>query len=275
MSKIKKIIASVIALGLITVSFAGCEEDKSSSKLLNSNVSTGDKSSSSAEDGLNLGGDQVGKIELTFDDIDIDSSSDGNSGGSSSSSSSQGGNSSSSSSSSSSSQGGDSSSSSSVTNSNGSSSNSNSGGNASSGNIKGYQAVWLDVEKGSDFVFDGSFLKITFKVNDNAKDGVYPINITTADFGSYAGKTLKVNTVNGSVTVGDASSSGSESSLSGDFDAIVSQEKAAQGDEVTVNISLSNNPGFAGFHFVVSYDADALTIVNGTYGDDFQSATKY
>ncbi len=134
------------------------------------------------------------------------------------------------------------------------------------------KAYWLDMSQQSDFDFNGEFLVIEFKINENVPDGSYPVTIATTDFGSWELVTRVPECINGEVTVGNAEAAKQSEATTGSFALKVENAKGNPGDTVKVAVDLSNNPGFCGFVVDVQYDAAALTIVDTYGGADFDAA---
>lgn len=138
-------------------------------------------------------------------------------------------------------------------------------------NVVTQQALWIDMTKRKDFVFDGEFLVFKFKIKEVAPDGVYDIKISHTDFANYDAHSLPVTAINGKVGVNqdvqDEAPSGSN------FVVHANAASAKQGDTVEIKFDLTNNPGFVGFDFQFQYDSGALECLEGTPGSDFSSRT--
>ncbi len=131
-----------------------------------------------------------------------------------------------------------------------------------------YQALWLDMSKKQDFVFDGQFLVFTAKIADNAPDGVYPINIFHTDFANYDAKSLQVSTNVGYVCV-NATAPKVDKVIGDSLTVSANTVSGKPGDTVQIIFELDNNPGFVGFNFMFSYDGNAISISEGGAGKDF------
>lgn len=139
-------------------------------------------------------------------------------------------------------------------------------------NTKGMYAMWIDISKNEDFVFDGSVIKVTLKVKDTAPDGVYNISINP-DLSSIEGVTIVPDTiVNGSITVGDGSAV-SDSSMDG-FAVYGDNISAKQGDTVEFSINMKENPGLAAFCIWYYYDSNAFEIIDCTPDGEFSEVSK-
>lgn len=135
---------------------------------------------------------------------------------------------------------------------------------------KSYQAMWLDMSKKADFVFDGEFLIFDAKISEDAKDGVYPIDVFHPDFANYDAKTLPVTTNIGYVCV-NANAPNVKKNIGDGLTVSCNTVTAKPGDTVQLVFVLDNNPGFVGFNFMFSYDGNAMTVSGGGAGKDFSS----
>ncbi len=137
-------------------------------------------------------------------------------------------------------------------------------------NNKTYQAMWLDMSKKADFVFDGEFLIFDAKISEDAKDGIYPIDMFHPDFANYDAKSLQVTTNIGYVCV-NANAPSVENETGDGLTVSCKTVTAKPGDTVQIVFELKNNPGFVGFNVMFSYDGNAMTVTGGGAGKDFSS----
>jgi hypothetical protein len=133
------------------------------------------------------------------------------------------------------------------------------------------KAYWLDMSQMGDYTFNGEFLVINFKVNDNVPDGNYPVSISMTDIASWDLVKYEPEKINGEVAINTDVSSQADMSSS-DFTLKINSVAAKQGDNATVTVDLANNPGFCGFVIDIEYDTNALTIINAKAGKDFDAA---
>ena len=133
------------------------------------------------------------------------------------------------------------------------------------------KAYWLDMSQMGDYTFNGEFLVITFKVNEDTPDGNYPVSISMTDIASWDLVKYEPDKINGEVAINTDVSSQAEMSSS-DFTLKINSVAAKQGDVATVTMDLANNPGFCGFVIDIEYDSNAMTIVNAKAGKDFDTA---
>jgi hypothetical protein len=146
-----------------------------------------------------------------------------------------------------------------------------------SADMKEIKAFWLSMSRSTDYVFDGKVITMKFKILDNvALNTVTPIEISKTDFSNYGDDTtgqkpqsLYPDIIDGSVTVGDTPKSGG-ASLS-NFTLYCDNVAAQPGDEVLVNVSIANNPGFVAFFLAFKYDTSILKYVGYTEGEDFKA----
>jgi hypothetical protein len=134
--------------------------------------------------------------------------------------------------------------------------------------MKTFQGYWMDMSLGEDYVFNGDFIDITFRVKDDAPDGNYEVSGGSCDFANYAAKSVKADFIPACITVGDATPESTGSAQSGTFTISGDSVQAKQGDEVTVRFSISDNPGLVALIFQARFDSNALEYVSAVVGDD-------
>lgn len=141
-------------------------------------------------------------------------------------------------------------------------------------NTKGMYAMWIDISKNEDFVFNDSVIKVIFKVKDTAPDGVYDISISP-DLSSVEGVTINADTiVNGSIKVGDGSADAVDPSAMNGFAIYGDHLSAKQGDTVELSINMKDNPGLAAFCIWYYYDSNALEVVDCYPDGEFAEVSK-
>lgn len=140
-------------------------------------------------------------------------------------------------------------------------------------NTKGMYAMWIDISKNEDFVFNDSIIKVTFKVKDDAPDGIYNISLSP-DLSSIEGVSITPDTIlNGSIQVGDGSAGAAEQALNG-FSIYGDNLTAKQGDTVEFSINMKDNPGLAAMVMWYYYDSNALEVVNCVPDGEFAEVSK-
>lgn len=125
-------------------------------------------------------------------------------------------------------------------------------------------AMWIDISKDEDYVFNGAFIEVTFKIKDTTPDGVYDVVITDPDFANLdnGGSTVVPDMViDGKVYVSEDLEAQREVTDDDGFAVYADNVSAVQGDEVTLTFNLSNNPGLVAMMFKFEYDKNAMTIV--------------
>ncbi|MBE6862593.1 MAG: hypothetical protein E7497_06830 [Ruminococcus sp.] len=133
-------------------------------------------------------------------------------------------------------------------------------------------AFWIDISKEADFIFNDEFISVTFKVRENAPDGVYDITITNPDFANFykGGTPVKPDVVqNGKVFVSTAGEDQKEFTEDDGFVVYADNVECKQGDEIVVNFSLKNNPGLVGINFWFQFDRNALQLIDCKTAGEF------
>lgn len=134
------------------------------------------------------------------------------------------------------------------------------------------QAYFLDMTKRGDFIFDGEFLVLEFKIKEGTPDGVYPVTIDSTDIANWEATRIKPACIAGEVVVGDAQSAKNAKPDGTNFTLDVDSVKGKTGDTVQLKIHASQNPGFCGFIIRIQYDSAALEVVDSYGGADFDQA---
>lgn len=140
-------------------------------------------------------------------------------------------------------------------------------------NTKGMYAMWIDISKNEDFYFNDSIIKITFKVKEDAPDGIYNISLNP-DLSSIEGKSITPDTVlNGSIQVGSGSAGAADQALNG-FSVYGDNITAKQGDTVEFSINMKDNPGLAALVMWYYYDSNALEVIDCVPDGEFAEVSK-
>ena len=121
---------------------------------------------------------------------------------------------------------------------------------------------WLDIEKDIDYNFNGQFVKISFKVKDDAPDGDYTITIDP-DISTVGGVSLNksIKKFNGTVRVGGSIDPADVSEVDGPV-IYADKVSAKQGDTIDYYINFDKNPGCAAMMIWFSYDENAIECVS-------------
>lgn len=138
----------------------------------------------------------------------------------------------------------------------------------------GRYAMWLDVSKDENFMFEDAMLTAEFNVKEGIPDGDYRIRISP-DLSDIAGVvvnpskvidgTIRVN--NGEIEAVDVSS---ESGLVFYGDNIACK----QGESIKFNINIKNNPGLAAFCIWFYFDGNAFEFVDAYATGEFEEIAK-
>jgi hypothetical protein len=144
---------------------------------------------------------------------------------------------------------------------------SSSGGDASTytSYMQDSWAMWIDISKDEDYIFQGEFIEVTFKIKDSTPDGVYNVDITNPDFANLVngGTTVTPDTVvGGKVFVNQEAEEQREFTDADGFAVYGDYVSAKQGDEVTFRFYMNNNPGLVAINFHFEYDMNAMDIVS-------------
>ncbi len=162
-------------------------------------------------------------------------------------------------------------------NNNNSNSNNNVGSNTDSNyvsNTKGKYAMWIDISKNEDFVFNDSFIRVTLKVKDDAPNGIYDISIDP-DLSSIAGVTIVPDTImNGSIKVGDVAADAVDPSSMNGFAVYGDKISAKQGDTIDFCINMKDNPGLAALCVWYYYDSNAFEIIDCVPDGEFAEISR-
>lgn len=129
-------------------------------------------------------------------------------------------------------------------------------------NTKSKFIYWMDISKDENFLFEGQFIKFTFKLKDDIPDGNYPIAITS-DFATNEGKSLNKNTkrLNGAICVGGDIENHDVSGETG-LTVFADNVSAKAGDTVDYYLNIKNNPGMVACIMWISYDSNAIEFID-------------
>ena len=138
---------------------------------------------------------------------------------------------------------------------------------------KSFFSMWIDTSKRADYVFDGEFLVFDVKIKDDAKDGVYPVEIYHTDFSNWAAKTMKVTTNVGYICV-NSDAPTPDHKTGGDLTLTPDVVSGKPGDTVKLAVKAEQNSGFVGFRVWLSYDSNAVQFLKTKAGADFDTTTR-
>lgn len=117
-----------------------------------------------------------------------------------------------------------------------------------------------------DKVWNGEMFVFEFRIKDNTPDGNYEIALSDPDFVNWDEEQLDVKTVNGYVTVGDATPTQPAQVQPGQFTIAAQGASGKVGDTIKVVLNASDNPGLVGLLLKVSFDQNALELVDSYQG---------
>ncbi|MBR6384530.1 MAG: hypothetical protein IKS03_00150 [Ruminococcus sp.] len=152
----------------------------------------------------------------------------------------------------------------------------NSGSTASdSGNseyqpsIDGRYAMWLDISKDENFLFEGKFIKITFKIKDDTPDGDYRVRISP-DLSNIAGQTVNPGkVVDGTIRVNKGDIEPADDTDSTKDYYYGDNVACKQGDTIDYYLNVKNNTGLAAFCVWFYYDKNAMELVSAEPTGEF------
>ena len=128
--------------------------------------------------------------------------------------------------------------------------------------------MWMDLENEENHVFNGEFLKLTIKINENAPDREYALFYRT-DFSDFMGQSVYTDcNYQGSLNIGLPAYNYPITGETG-FYTYSEKIECSQGDTVDLYISLANNPGIAAACVWFDYDEEIMTIENITPVGEF------
>lgn len=121
------------------------------------------------------------------------------------------------------------------------------------------KTFWMDMSKGQDYVFNGEFIVLNFKVKETTPDGAYEININKIDMSNYAAQMIKANTSGGYIYVGNTMEIPVDDINMDSFIIYAPENKnVQQGDSVQFKFNIENNPGIMAFILSIAFDENAL-----------------
>lgn len=147
-------------------------------------------------------------------------------------------------------------------------------GSAYTPSTQNCRAFFLNMTKKADFVFDGEFLVLEFKIKEGTPDGVYPITIVNPDIANWDAESVVPTVFDGEVVVGNAQSKKQAANADG-FALDISSAKGNPGDVVKVVVNCKNNPGFCGFVLNIEFDGGALESYDKYGGADFDASVNF
>lgn len=99
----------------------------------------------------------------------------------------------------------------------------------------------------------GSLATLRFKINENANSGQYPISISYYEASNFNEEDVVVSVTDAIITVNKAQTP----KIS------VSNSTGEKGKTVQIAVNIENNPGISAMRLQLSYDATALSLIDG------------
>jgi hypothetical protein len=137
-------------------------------------------------------------------------------------------------------------------------------------NTDSMYCLWIDISKDENYVFNGQFLKITFKIKEGIPSKDYAVRFNP-DFSSIAGASVHPDKVSqGTIRVGSGSIEANDVSSENGFVAYGDNIACKQGDTVDYYINLKNNPGLAAILVWFYYDKNAMEVTGIRPAGEFE-----
>ncbi|MCR5601652.1 MAG: hypothetical protein K6G33_13020 [Ruminococcus sp.] len=119
--------------------------------------------------------------------------------------------------------------------------------------------LWIDISKDKNYVFNGDFIDVYFKIKDNIPEKDYAVRFKT-DFSTIEGNSITPDKIiQGNIRVGGSIDAQDVSKETG-FVAYGDNVSAKSGDEVCYRINLKNNPGLAAILVWIYFDSNAMEV---------------
>lgn len=140
--------------------------------------------------------------------------------------------------------------------------------------FKTYQALWMDISKKADYVFDGNLLEFEIEIPETTQDGVYPIEIYFTDFANYDAESLRDIAVNAGYVCVNSEEPAPSAPVDGKITLTPDTVSAKPGETVRLNVRIDNNTGIVAFVIRMHYDSNAMTITKAAAGSDLGKRAK-
>lgn len=128
--------------------------------------------------------------------------------------------------------------------------------------VKPYVLQWMGASDSSN---DGVIATVTFKIADNASVGEKSISVAVDECYNAEFDDVTFDVVNGNITVSDAGDPGTDPGVEPTSPQIaIPSETVTCGENVTLNVNLSDNSGIAYLKLKVDYDHTALSLVSAS-----------
>ncbi|MBR3267119.1 MAG: hypothetical protein IKI58_00060 [Oscillospiraceae bacterium] len=137
--------------------------------------------------------------------------------------------------------------------------------------FRNYMALWLDISKGENFVFDGNLLEYEMEIAQDAPSGVYPIEFTLIDMGDYDGKGFKQVDWNPGYVCINADEPTRNDVDNGNLTLTAETISAKPGETARMKVKITNNTGIVAFRIMIRFDSNVISIKNAGAGKDLAS----
>ena len=130
-----------------------------------------------------------------------------------------------------------------------------------------YKCSWMSASQ-ENVTTNGTVCELTFKVKENISPQTATISVNYAEGLVFGTKDQQIYNVNPQKTDGAITIEEVEKPKPINAGRVAIENRTAQaGQSVTVPVTLSENPGIAGFEFQLSYDKNVLELTGSTGGD--------
>ena len=130
--------------------------------------------------------------------------------------------------------------------------------------IQGKQYVWVSDE---DMVEDGVLATLIFNIGESVTPGEYKTSCIVRTCGNYDEETVNFSVISGKVTVKDKTEP--KRTIT------VASTNAAPGEEVSLDVVMSGNPGINTFALNFDYDTDILALQSVTVAEELGGQFAY
>lgn len=144
------------------------------------------------------------------------------------------------------------------------------------GKTEGRYAMWLDISKDENFLFQGDFLHVQFKVKDNVPAGDYSIRINP-DIADISGRSVhEYDHQDGTVRINNGTIAAAVPNLTSDDRMLVYGDNVAakSGDTIDYYINIKNNLGMCAFCIWFYYDGNAMEFLSCEPSGEYSEIAK-
>lgn len=119
--------------------------------------------------------------------------------------------------------------------------------------------LWL-ADDAKNVYDSGAVAEYTFKVQSDAPDGTYPIEIDYGEFTDQDGNDVSFTVQNGTLTVGQPASVSEQGAAASGVSLRVDNATAQPGDTFKIKLYVDNNTGFAVTRVELKYDSKIMEV---------------